>query len=375
MLDQSVLINLSSSGIISSNISQLRQEYQANQRMFQAQPTLIQQYLGTQAASLAEAVVQGLLQVSFSLPDRVLLPNQGMDAKPMQIPAEDREQVLGGLMGRLIGTDLRTALRSRFLELENSTSLALSTGAILLRYAVVMHMTHNMLPSGKAVQYAADNGDEIPNIPMMSDSLPGSAFTAVTDAAVVEEDRGETGRGELLVPYVEAARRFYLPQWVAFDDNKNLLVGDLNEAKADIISMQHYLSILHAAVALAPYMVADEEYQRKRYGILGQLVNQGRALANYQVEEIIRTIKRRATSHDLDRGLSLSLPYFNDQTLMVDEFHFEVIPAGRVMFVPAFVVLAVQAQGAKVAQDTRLNHSTRRHLLMELSKLEKTFLR
>ena len=33
---------------------------------------------------------------------------------------------------------------------------------------------------------------------------------------------------------------------------------------------------------------------------------------------------------------------------------FEVIPAGRIMFVPAFVVRAVQGQ-AKVAQDTRLS--------------------
>jgi hypothetical protein len=102
-------------------------------------------------------------------------------------------------------------------------------------------------------------------------------------------------------------------------------------------------------------MVADEEYQRKRYGILGQLLNQGRALARYKVEEIIHTIQRRAQSHDLDRGLSLSLLYFNDQTLTMEELNFDVIPAGRVMFVPAFVVLAVRAQGAKVAQDTRLS--------------------
>ena len=85
-------------------------------------------------------------------------------------------------------------------------------------------------------------------------------------------------------------------------------------------------------------MVADEEYQRKRYGMLGQLVNQGRALARYEVEEIIQTIQKRAMAHDLNRGLSLSLPYFNDQTLTMEDYGFEVIPAGRIMFVPAFVV-------------------------------------
>jgi hypothetical protein len=375
MLEQSYLINFSSTGIASNSISQLRQEYQAYQNLFLMQPALVQQYLGAQAASLAEAVVQGLMEVRFTLPDRVSLQNQEMDGRTIPVPPEQREQVLGGLMDRLIRTDLRTALRSRLLELEHSSNQALASSANLLRYALVMHLVHNMLPSGKSVQYKAVEGEEIPSIPVHSNTSSGSAFTATTDAAVVDEDRGEAGRGELLVPYVEAARDFYLPQWVAFDDHCRLLVGDLSEAEADIISMQRYLTVLHAAVGLAPYIVADEEYQRKRYGILGQLVNQGRALASYQLEEIIHTIKRRASSHDLDRGLSLSLPYFNDQTLAVEEYKFEVIPAGRVMFVPAFVVLAVQAQGAKVAQDTRLNQSTRRHLLGELSILERTFSR
>ena len=77
---------------------------------------------------------------------------------------------------------------------------------------------------------------------------------------------------------------------------------------------------------LAPYMVTDEEYQRKRYGILGQLVNQGRALANYEVEEIIKKIKCRASSHELDRGLSLNLPYFNDQYIGVGELSLRYHP-------------------------------------------------
>jgi hypothetical protein len=161
---------------------------------------------------------------------------------------------------------------------------------------------------------------------------------------------------------------------VAFDDEGHLLVGSVSEAEADIASMQRYLSVLHAAVGLAPYMVADEEYHRKRYGILGQLVNQGRALARYDVGEIIQTIHKRASAHDLNRGLSLSLPYFNDQTLTMESYNFEVIPAGRIMFVPAFVVRAAREQEAKIAQDTRLSQSTRNHLLAELRTLEQAFL-
>jgi hypothetical protein len=139
--------------------------------------------------------------------------------------------------------------------------------------------------------------------------------------------------------------------------------------------MQRCLFILHTAVGLAPYMVADEIYQQKRYGMLGQLVNQGRALARFQTGEIIQIIHQRAKAQDLNRGLSLSLPYFDDQSLEIRLHEIEIIPAGRIMFVPAFVVRATNEAQAKVAQDTRMSPSTRKHLLAELATLEKAFLR
>jgi hypothetical protein len=43
------------------------------------------------------------------------------------------------------------------------------------------------------------------------------------------------------------------------------------------------------------------------------------------------------------------------------------------MFVPAFVVRACRGEEVKVAQDTRLNASTRRHLLAQLQVLETAF--
>jgi hypothetical protein len=362
-------------GLADSAVSQLRQEYLSYQELLHIQPPIVQRFLEAQASSISEAIVQDLPQIRFTLPDRVILQKQEGEAKSTSVPGGSREQMTGGLMDRLMRTDLRTALRLRLAELEQSSVRSVSVSANLLRYAVVRHMVHNMLPSGRTVQYLVAEGEEIPSIPARAELEPESAITAATDAIVMEEERGEAGRGELLVPYVEAARRFYLPQWVAFDDEGHLLGGSVNEAEADIASMQRYLSVLHTAVGLAPYMVADDEYQRKRYGILGQLVNQGRALAGYEVMEIIRTIQHRAASHDLNRGLSLSLPYFNDQTLSMENYSFEVIPAGRIMFVPAFVVRAAREQEAKIAQDTRLSQSTRKHLLAELATLEKAFLK
>jgi hypothetical protein len=137
--------------------------------------------------------------------------------------------------------------------------------------------------------------------------------------------------------------------------------------------MQRYVMILHRALSLAPYISANEEYQHKRYGILGQLINQGRALANFKRKEIISEIKRRVEQQSLNRGLSVTLPYFDDQTLEMDKSNIEIIPAGRIMFLPAFVVRASRNEQVKVAQDTRLNASTRKHLLAQLKNLETAF--
>ena len=358
---------------VDSAASQLRREYETQQALFGAQSPLVQRFLEAQARALADAVVNRLSQVRFTLPDRVqtAAATQGQ-RQTLQVPEEFREQMAGGLIDRLTRTELGAALRERLSDLDQTSNKAVTTSTALLRYATARHMVQGMLPSGRSVTYLASEGEEIPSIPAADEFEPESAITAATDA-IAEEGEREDGRGELLVPYVPAARRFFLPQWVAFDDQDSLLVSSVNEAEAHIASMQRFLSILHTAVSLAPYIVADQDYQQKRYGMLGQLVNQGRALARYETGEIISTIKHRAAANDLNRGLSLSLPYFNDQTLEMKTFAFEVIPAGRIMFVPAFVIRAAREQQAKVSQDTRLSPSTRKHLLDELKTLEAAF--
>lgn len=350
-----------------SFLAQERAEWQAT---FEAQPFLIQRFLDAQANHLAEAILQRASQVRFTLPDRVILKSK----KAETIPAEQREQIAGGLFDRLARTDLDAVLGQLLFELEASHHAGVVTAAGLLRYATVTYMVHQMLPSGRSVQYRALEGEEIPTIPIHHAQEMASALTEETDAIVEESERGaDEKRGELMAPYVPAARRFYLPQWVAFDEEDHLLVNSSVEAEAHIASMQQYLKILHAAVSLAPYLVSDPVYQQKRYGMLGQLVNQGRALARFQTCEMIEIIQRRAADRDLNRGLSVSLPYFDDQTLQMRTLDFEIIPAGRIMFVPAFVVRAARQEEVKVAQDTRLNPSTRRHLLAELQLVEQVF--
>lgn len=350
-------------------VSQIRQQYQAEQALFQLQPALIQRFIEGQARQVADACIQHLPRLRFLLPDQVVVK---AGEAPQTVPAEMREQMIGGFTARLTGSGINVALRQRLVELENHNNPAVAVAAGVLRHATAMYMVYNLLPSGRTVNYVAAEGEEIPSLPAENNLEAESAITAATDA-IAEEGQNDEGRGQLLVPYVPAARRFYLPQWVAFDEEDRLLVGNISEAEAHLESMQRFLAILHGGVSLAPYIVADKEYQQKRYGMLGQIVNQGRALARYLTREIVQTIQRRAAGQDLNRGLSLSLPYFDDQDLVMKTHNFEVIPAGRIMFVPAFVVRASREEQAKVAQDTRLNPSTRKHLLFSLKLLEQAF--
>jgi hypothetical protein len=312
---------------------QLREECQAQQALFEVQPISVRRWLDEQAHKIAEALVQGQRQLSFALPEQVSIETSVRSGGGLiVVPAEFRKQVVAGLLGRLPAKDIRAALRQRLNQLEQSHYQAVAVSAGLLRYAVVRYIVHDMLPAGNS-----------------SDDLTVES----ADSASV-------------------ARRFYMPQWVAFDDDR-LLVSSLKEAEARVASMQNYVSALHLAVSLAPYVFADEVYQCKRLGMLGQLVNQGRALARYQVGIVVGKIQRYAEAGDLNRGFSLSLPYFDDQTLEMKMYDFRIIPAGRTMFVPAFVVLAARREQDRLQQDARLSESTRMHLLAELKELELAF--
>jgi hypothetical protein len=301
---------------------QLREECQLQQVTLDAQPLDTRRLLDDQARKIAEALVHGERQLSFVLPEQVSIKAPGSSGEGLiVVPEEFRKQVVAGLLGRLRVKDIRAAVRQRLNQLEQSHHPAAARSAGLLRYATVRCLVHDLLPAG--------------------DSAGGPGGV-------------------------------YMPQWIAFDDER-LLVNSLDEAEKRVASMQNYVSTLHLAVSLAPYIFADEEYQRKRSGMLVQLINQGRALARYQVGVVIGKIQRFAQAGDLNLGFSLSLPYFDDQTLEMRMHDFEVVPTGRVMFTPAFVVLAARREQVSVAQDARLNEPTRMHLLSELKVLERAF--
>jgi len=322
---------------------QLSEELRIHQAIFRAQPQAVQEFLNAQAQSIAEALVQGCQQLRFALPDQVLIPTPGGDDDGLSVvPVEFRRQVVGGWIDRLTSRDLRTAVRQRLAQLEQSHYQAVATSAKLVRYATAKYMVHDLLPAGEPVTYLTAEGDTVPCVPPVAPD-PAASLT----------------------------HRYYLPQWVALDEGR-LMVDSIEEAETRFADMWRYMVTLHLAVSLAPYIFADEAYQSKRYGMLGQLVNQGRALAHYRTGLIIGKIKTLAQEGQLNLGLSLSLPYFDDQALEMKLHDFNVIP-GRMLFVPAFVVLAARREQDKVRQDGRLSPSTRAQLVIQLRRLAQAF--
>jgi hypothetical protein len=316
-----------------SSSSLLRQEYDEVRILLHLQPVATQRFVAAQAQRLGDALVRHATQARFSLPDQVLVARG--ETEPSFVPAGYRDQLVGRTrwFDRFSHIDLRRAVTQRLQELELAASREASVAAKLLRHAIVMHLVEELLPDGQTAADLDANGEAV----------------------------------------AEATRGGYVPQWIAFDAHDHLLLNSVREAEAQLAAMQRYMEILDLAQALALYIVADEQYWKKYYGMLGQIVEQGRALARYEVSEIIAAVKDQAARHELDQGLRLSVPYFDDQTLRLCLIEFEVIPAGRVMFVPAFVVKAAHQEQVKVLADTRLSLATRQHLLHELKLLAQAF--
>lgn len=320
-------------------VSLLWREYLLWQSRFKSQPVIVQQTLQAQAQHLASSLEGNPSQLGFTLPDQVFIqdPASGMEQIRV-IPQECREQTVGSLFERMKHQDPGFLLRKRLAELEHSSQMEVALCAGLIRYSIAYQIIYQLLPAGHPVTYGCAAGEEIPAIPC---------------------DRN--------------GNCYYLPRWVAFDDRGKLLALSTVEAESMIASLKNIIDMLQTAIHFAPYFVADEIYQQKRYGVLGQLVNQGRALAEYVTGEIIQTIQKRAAAGDLNRGLWVSLPYFDDQSLSLKIDNFHMIPTGRIHFNPAYIVEAVQNELAKVNQDTRLSPSTRKYLMHELAMIGGAF--
>jgi hypothetical protein len=302
-------------------------EYQAREDLFQAQPNPVRRALELQASLIANSVIEHQAPLHFVLPEQVVCSLNGSgELTLVSVPVQRRDQKVGGLLDILKATDLNRRLK----ELEDSPDKPVSTCGQLIRHAIARHLVYRMLP-----------------LPQRSGSDQHMLFAYALD--------------------------FFMPQWVALDDQDNLLVNSIEEARASIEAMQRFLSTLKIAAGLAPYFIVDEEYQRKRIGMLAQLLNQGQALARHETGDIIEILKRRVARNSLNRGFDLDLPFFDEQALEIRYLNIPVIPHGRIQFVPAFVVIAARVKQMEVEHSPGLSHTTRKHLLEELISLADAF--
>jgi hypothetical protein len=318
----------------------LATDFERWQAAYDSQTDQTKQVLDSQAQTLVQFLKSSSRHISFFLPDQVF--SKQRDAQ-LSVPKKSMEQRIGGWLDRLLRRPSILLLRNRLDEMEAGLDEAVSLSAGLIRHATAMQLVYHGLPDGTNVAYRPLAGEEIPTIP---EKLPGTKGYA---------------------------ERFFMPDWVALDGEDELLVPTSKDAERMLARMEDYFATLHLAARLAPYMLADKEYQRKRVGILGQFINQGRALAWYQTRAIINLVRKRAELGSLNRGLSISLPYFDDQELELKALEFQIIPPGRIMLILSFVALACRNEQGKVVLDTRLNASTRNHLLGELRLIENAF--
>lgn len=285
------------------------EQYAQQQVRFHAQPLAVQQTLEIQAKLIARGIQERLSPIYFVLPEQIACEVDGTGQVQLQ-------PVPPGLreqkIGALLGLLSLSDIDQRLKTLEVEADPAVSTGAGLMRFSIALSLMRSVLPAGRR-------------------------------------------------------------EGVIFDENNNLLVNSIGEAKEKISAMRHSLDTLEHAQALAPYITADNDFQCKRHGLVGQMGSQGRALAHHELGEIIRLIRRRVEAHALNRGFTLSLPYFDDQNLEMKIHSFEVIPAGRVGFDPFFVVWAARYQQSEISNQKKMSPSTRDHLLDLLKTLERAF--
>jgi hypothetical protein len=126
-----------------------------------------------------------------------------------------------------------------------------------------------------------------------------------------------------------------------------------------------------SAVPLAAW--SDQAGAREGVEDVALSIARGRELSRLGVEEAVAEIQRRASAGRLNRGLSLSLPYFDDRALELRHREICVVPRGRVQFVPAFVVLACEREMVCVSRDDALSEGTRKHLVEGLERLAAAF--
>ncbi|MGB9639533.1 MAG: hypothetical protein ACPL3P_04800 [Anaerolineales bacterium] len=330
--------------------------------LLNAQPPHVRDFFSDQAWIIVKTIEEGKESLCFHFPDNLIIPsdpNGGMLQKASILPRYRTQKIAKRLHWKN-HQDLVSRLIDRLDELERSTSIAVGLCAKLLRYLIAVRL-FNQLPYPKADGEA----QVIEAMVARNDfSLLENRYFGDNNAPASQISMGNKNN---------AKRTSFFPEWAAFDHQGVLL--ELSEAEINqrMQRLQDYIHQLFLILAIEPAMMDDGDFQACYWGMANQWRQQGKAFAHYQTLQIVRSIRKRVEDNSLNRGLSISLPYFDDQALEIRLFDFEVIPPGRILFDPNFMIDAVEISKQRVKDDISFDEITKENIISELDFLQKAF--
>lgn len=296
----------------------------------------VQQHFLRQAEQILRAIQENSSTVEFFLPEKVILSDSvAKTFREESIPKRYRHQLLHQRVTQRKKSSLSRVLQ-HLCDLQNSSHLSISLSASILRYWVA-HLWLNQIPQGESLPVNSDKYDR-------------------------PSDQNEVDQPDR-----------YFPQWMLIDADGQPLFSSISEAKTRIQSIEETLQSLLSMIAFDPAIVEEKAFRSRYTGLITQWIEQGRAYSEYLTKQIVAEIRHRNSQHTLNRGLTIRLPYLNDQLLEIEFLEIEVVPAGRIAFEAVFLLQAIHRTEQRLSENIKFSPTTRQHILAELKILETSF--
>lgn len=161
--------------------------------------------------------------------------------------------------------------------------------------------------------------------------------------------------------------------YTAFDERGVRAAERYATADALIGQLSRRLDWLRTAEQLYPAWTAHDLYNNASALLTAHLIGQGRALANYHTQQIIHDMRQAWRAGRITRGLTLFIPYLDERLYRMKEYKMVVIPTGRILFRPEFVIGACRLAERDVRKDPTLSQSTRWQFLSQLDSITQAF--
>ncbi len=220
----------------------------------------------------------------------------------------------------------------------------------------------NFLTRMRKVSLNADLINALNNLAANADPVVGSAAQLAA----------YTAARHILVAHLPSIARI-TGDFAAFDDHGERLALSDTKADATIRHLCQYVEWLHVVERLYPGWTASDPYNEIYSTITGQLTEQGRALAHYYTVRLIDELMARWRRGEIARGLTLFIPYLDEQRYQMDTYKVVVVPNARIPFRPQFVVSACRVAQREVRLNPRLSQATRWQLISHLDQLIHAF--